>query len=850
MKVSHLKINHLYNPIGYDFSYMTFSWRVEESEAAYSEAIKLEVSENEDMSQLVYDTGIINHCRACSHEAFMELKSRTRYYWRVWIQDEKGVQAWSEAAWFETGKLKEVWRGNWIGTEKEEKVMPILFKKFTLSKEVSKARLYIYGVGIYEVYLNEDKIADEYLQPGYHSYDLLMEYQTYDTTEYVKQGTNCLSILLGEGWYKGRFGFDGDYRNLYGDRKKCIVELFVTYEDGSEEWIVSDRTWEAVESAIANNGIYDGEWIDDTANRRTLSVEEISDSKELLTERSNPPIRKSKSFVPVSQRIHPDGYVLLDFGENITGWVEWEDELEYGQKIKLSYGEILQNDAFYNENLRTAKAEFVYISDGKRKTVRPHFTYYGFRYVKVEGLKEDQELSFTAWRLISDIPVTGKLITSNEKVNKLIENTLRSQQCNFVDIPTDCPQRDERMGWTGDVAIFAKTACFHMDCAAFFRHYMKSLYKEQMLLDGAVPFFVPKPKIKAGKGVNPFYITAGACAWGDVATILPWTLYEYYGDKGLLKEQYPAMCAWIDFITRRSAENEVPYLWQNDRQLGDWLALDNGDVNNPIGKTDVQMLASAYYYQSSLLCYQAADALSDNRREEFRQLSQKIKKAFIRYYFDEKLQLQIEPTQTSCALLLYLKLYPVGGDLFLAKYLGKLLEENEGHLNTGFIGTPVLCSALSENGYNHKAYELLLNEEYPGWLHEVNLGATTVWERWNSLNEDGSIGDTGMNSLNHYAYGSIADWMYRYMCGFRPNMNGDVKMIIQPMPNSMIKMATGAWESPYGTYVSGWSIDEKLGIRYKIEIPFNSNAMVIFPNGNTHLLESGIYYFNSNGDCE
>ncbi len=852
MKITHLSVNQLRNPLGYDFSYIALSWRVEESKGTYSTAVRITVSEREDMAAAIYDSGSLTDYRECRYHLPIIPKDRTRYYWRIWIRDNAGGEVLSDVSWFETGKGKEGWKGSWIAAAREEKRMPILYKDFTAGQEVAKARLYIYGAGLYEAYLNQEKIGTEYLQPGYHSYDLMMEYQTYDVTDYIRSGANRLSVLLGEGWYKGRFGFDDDYRNLYGNRKKCLAERILTDADGSEEWLVTDGTWQGVQSPVGENGIYDGEWIDDTAACEPLVVEELTDSKELLTERSNPPVVKVKSFSAVSEIQHQDGYLLLDFGESITGWVEWEGQLEPGQIIRLSYGEVLQDKAFYNDNLRTAKAEFGYTSDGSHKTVRPHFTYYGFRYVKVEGLKADQKLSFTTYRIMSDLAATGQIFTAHEKINRLIANTVRSQQGNFLDIPTDCPQRDERMGWTGDVAIFAGTACFHMDSAAFFRHYMKSLYQEQRLLKGAVPFFVPKPKIKTdiSEAVNPFYITAGACAWGDVATILPWTLYEYYGDRELLREQYPAMCEWTNYITGRARENAVPYLWQNDRQLGDWLALDNGDLRNPIGKTDVQLLASAFYYQSARCCYQAADVLQDGRREEFMTLTGNIKQEFLSFYFDDNQELRSDLTQTACAVLLTLKLYPEGGKEKLAGHLRQLLEANKGHLNTGFIGTPVLCPALSENGLNEMAYDLLLNEEYPGWLHEVNLGATTIWERWNSLDEEGVISSTGMNSLNHYAYGSIAEWMYRYMCGFRPGMGNDIKMIIKPQPSLQLQEVTGNWDSPYGRYVSGWSYDAEVGLRYKIEIPFNANAKVVFPNGNIKFLESGIYYFNGNGDCE
>ena len=568
----------------------------------------------------------------------------------------------------------------------------------------------------------------------------------------------------------------------------------------------------------------------------------------MLVSRTNPPICKTEEFSPVSEEMHPDGYLLLDFGEAITGWMEFYGELERGQQIKLQYGEVLQNLEFYRDNLRTAKAEFIYISDGTKKTVRPHFTYYGFRYVKVEGLKKNQKLIYHAYRIMSDIEETGKIETSNPKVNILFDNTIRSQKCNFLDIPTDCPQRDERMGWTGDANIFAPTACFHMDGSAFFRHYTRSLYLEQKLMNGAVPFFVPRPKVPVKENTNPFYLDGGACIWSDVATMLPWTLYQYYGDVSLLREQYPMMKAWVEYIRMRAKENEVPNLWQNDRHLGDWQELDNGNIHNPIGKTDPQFLASACYYQSALTAARAAEVLELDEMQEYLELTECIKKAFTEFYFTKEGKLNIELTQTACAFLLHIGLYPDNGKENLKEDLKTLIEENNGHLNTGFIGTPVLCPALSDNGLNDLAYDLLLNEEYPGWLHEVNLGATTVWERWNSLDENGMISGTGMNSLNHYAYGSIAEWMYRYMCGFRPEMDKVVKMTIQPMPDKRFSHVKGKWESVFGTYVSNWDYNDKTGFQYYIEIPFNANAKVVFPNGKSCTLECGTYRFDNDGE--
>lgn len=852
MRIKHLRVNHLENPIGYDFSYLKLSWNVEETTAKYSDEVQVIISETEDMNSLAYDSGIMHDFRQCSLEVQLNLKPRTRYFWKVLIGVhtaglQSATKAESETAWFETAKMEEGWEADWISVP-ENKRMPVLYRDFEVKSRIKKARLYIFGAGLYEVDINGTKAGDEYLLPGYHSYDLLMEYQTFDVTEIIKEGDNRISVLLGEGWYKGRFGFDDVYLNLYGDRKKCIAELYLEYEFGETTRIITDASWKAFAGNILENGIYDGEWQDDTLEYEQLPVELLQDNKSLLTARTNPPIRKTEEFSPISEEIHKDGYVLLDFGESITGWVEFYGILEKEQQIRLQYGEVLQNQEFYRENLRTAKAEFVYTSDGKERNVRPHFTYYGFRYVKVEGLRDHQKLIFHAYRIMSDIEETGSIDTSNSKVNKLFENTMRSQKCNFLDIPTDCPQRDERMGWTGDANIFANTACFHMDSSAFFRHYARSLYLEQKLMKGAVPFFAPRPKVPVRENTNPFYLDGGACIWGDVATMLPWTLYKYYGDVPLLREQYPMMKLWVEYIRMRSRENGVPDLWQNDRHLGDWLALDNGNIHNPIGKTDSQFLASACYYQSTLTVAEAAGVLGLEEAQEYLELAERVKKAFNDFYFTREGRLNIEMTQTACAFLLNIGLYPDYAKENLKEELKHLIEENNGHLNTGFAGTPVLCPALSENGMNSLAYDLLLDEEYPGWLHEVNLGATTVWERWNSLDENGVISGTGMNSLNHYAYGSIAGWMYRYMCGFQPDIDKKINMAIRPMPDKRFSYVKGKWKSVFGTYVSNWSYQEQTGFQYDIEIPFNANAEIVFPNGKSCLLECGTYHFDNNGE--
>lgn len=838
MYISRLRVNHKKNPLGFNLAKIHLSWEVKAVCGKWAVETRIIVSESSNMEKLVYDSGVQENYHENQMLVSFDLKPRTRYYWQVEVKDDKGDCSKSNPAWFETGKLQESWTAKWIGTEENEKRMPLLYKEFELKEKPESVRWHVCGLGLYEAYVNEKKAGREFLMPGYHCYDSFLEYQTLDVTELLSQGKNKIAVLLGEGWYKGRFGFDGDYRNLYGNQKKCIGELHIRYANGQEECIVTDSSWKAEESSICENGIYDGEHIDETLEHKMLSVEEIEETRPLV-ERFNPRIHKVEEFQPVSVK-QEDEALLLDFGETVTGWVEITGAFETGQKVMMQYGEVLQKGRFYRDNLRTAKAEFTYVSKGKGETIRPHFTYYGFRYVKIKGLNPEKEYKYTAYRIMSDIERTGWVATDHDKVNHLLENTLRSQKCNFLDIPTDCPQRDERMGWTGDAGIFASTACFHMDSGSFFHHYMKNMQAEQEKCNGAIPFFVPRPKVKKEEHTNPFYLDSGAAVWGDAATLIPWKLYQFYGDKAMLEEQYPVMKAWVDYEYERTKENEIPYLWQNDRQLGDWLALDNGNINNPIGKTDSGFIASVYHYWSTKMVKEAAESLGLEESKVYAEREKEIRNAILNYYFPDK-KFCLEYTQTACALLLYLKLYPEGEREVITAKLAELLKKNNGHLNTGFVGTPILCMALSENGQNQLAYDLLLNEDYPGWLHEVNLGATTVWERWNSLEEDGSISGTGMNSLNHYAYGSIAEWIYRYMCGLNPSIEEAVKMTIYPMPDQRLKKAEGSWRSVFGKYVCAWNWKSEQEVVCNIEVPFNANARFILPDGTEEILDCGKY---------
>lgn len=391
MYISRLRVNHKKNPLGFNLAKIHLSWEVKAVCGKWAVETRIIVSESSNMEKLVYDSGVQENYHENQMLVSFDLKPRTRYYWQVEVKDDKGDCSKSNPAWFETGKLQESWTAKWIGTEENEKRMPLLYKEFELKEKPESVRWHVCGLGLYEAYVNEKKAGREFLMPGYHCYDSFLEYQTLDVTELLSQGKNKIAVLLGEGWYKGRFGFDGDYRNLYGNQKKCIGELHIRYANGQEECIVTDSSWKAEESSICENGIYDGEHIDETLEHKMLSVEEIEETRPLV-ERFNPRIHKVEEFQPVSVK-QEDEALLLDFGETVTGWVEITGAFETGQKVMMQYGEVLQKGRFYRDNLRTAKAEFTYVSKGKGETIRPHFTYYGFRYVKIKGLNPEKNIN-------------------------------------------------------------------------------------------------------------------------------------------------------------------------------------------------------------------------------------------------------------------------------------------------------------------------------------------------------------------------------------------------------------------------------------------------------------------------
>lgn len=833
MQITQLRTNHIKNPIGFSMEYPCVSWQVEDSGGKKQAKARIRVALDEDMKEIVYDT-LDKELDSTGTILSMKLQECTRYYWNVWTESDTGETGISLPAWFETAKNESAWTGQWIRPMLEED--SVLFQKFTVEKEVEWARLTISGVGFYEAYLDGEKIGDEYLAPGVNDYDSWIQFQTYPVEEMLLCGSHKIEIVLGSGWYKGRYltFCHGTPKEKYGNTVAAIAELSIRYTDGSTGLIKTDLSWKCRKSRVRENGIYDGEVYDagfDISQIYPVETAEIGTSR--LKARLSLPVRRKEVKKP-ERIIHtPKGEVILDFGQNMAGWLIFYNRLPKGKTCECIFGEILQGGCFYHENMRSAKTEFTFISDGREGWIRPHFTYYGFRYVKLVGFESISKEDFEAWVLYSDMEQTGIVTTGHEKVNRLISNILWSQKSNFIDVPTDCPQRDERLGWTGDTQIFSMTAAFNMDTHAFFRKHMFDVRCEQKKNQGMVPMVVPD-----------LFLTATSSAWGDVAVIVPWNMYLMYGDRQLLREQYPGMKNWIDYVYHLDEENGGCRLWNMSSHFGDWLSLDalNGEAT---GGTDVHLIATAYYYYcTGLLAKAAAIIGKEDDTRWYSNLQCEIKKAFLKEYFTVGGRLSVD-TQTAYILVLYMDLYPAGLEQKLTDALVQKLRERNNHLVTGFVGTPYLCLVLSKFGRSDLAYTLLLNEDFPSWLYCVNMGATTIWERWDSVLEDGTMNPNGMNSLNHYAYGSIQEWMYKYVLGIMPKDGCPAwkQFILAPKPDKRLGSAKGSFRSPAGLIESSWVFEENGELNLHFEVPFNTVAELFLPDGRQTVLDAGKYDF-------
>ena len=830
MNITHLRANHHTEPIGYDLSDLSLSWIPESDTAQRARWSRIEIATDAAFKTLVADSGEAQ-LDSLSWQPGIALQPRTRYYWRVTVCADNG-ETGSAASFFETGKREEPWAAQWITAPDAETAQHFIVRKRFTAKAGQAARLHCTACGIYEAQLNGKPVTDEVMLPGYHFYPAETQAQTFDVTPLLQDGENTLEFHVGRGWHGSNLATWNPEVAPYGKMPGVIAELML---DGSPA-VATDTSWEVFPSPVTDSSIYLGEHID--ANRAALSAPGATGQAAVLypektgpiADRHSPPIRRTQTLTPVKIFTAPNGETVIDFGQNMTGWPELCNHAPAGTTWMLEAGEMLDDDGnFFRDNLRGAQAQLRYTSTGDDgQWVRPHFTYYGFRYLRLTGYPGTPDSADVRAQVIhSDLGITGNIRTGNALLDRFFLNTLWGQRGNFLDVPTDCPQRDERLGWTGDAQVFCATACFNMYTPAFFEKYMHDMALVQPYFDGGVPFVIPPPwHWYQDKG------SSSSAAWGDAAAIIPWLVYTFFGDKSLLRKMYPNMKQWVGFIENEDAKSGGRHLWTTGFHFGDWLALDN--FRNPldaIGATDVYYIASAYYAYSTELTLRAAEVLGEFAdAERYRARLEKIKAAICDEFFSPNGRC-VTDTQTAYVLALAMHLVPDELRQSCADRLAKKIRDNKTALETGFVGTYFLCRVLSDNGYADVAYDLLLREEYPSWLYEVKYGATTVWERWNSCGPASRKEFLSMNSLNHYAYGSIEEWVYRCVCGLNPDpaRPGFRHVVLRPLASQKLGHAELRYDSPCGRYETGWKYGEDGRVTYTFRIPFGCTATLAIP---------------------
>lgn len=851
ISVYDLTCNHLQNPIGIDSPYPRLSWKIKATgrnvlQSAY--AIRVATDSRFSKESIVWET-----VKKSSGESVLikyggnELRSGTRYYWQVRVWDANNKSSlWSDINFWETGLLKiEDWKASWIEPAQDTaRHMPALMlrKDFTLSKNITSARAYVTSHGLYELYLNGKKAGDQVLTPGWTSYNKRLQYQVYDVTSMLQQGGNAIAAMLGDGWYRGTLGWSDNWA-IWGKKLGLLCQLRIRYTDGSESWVITDGSWKSTQDGpIIMNGIYDGETYDarkeisgwnktgfDDSNWKHVTV--VDHDKTVLRATETVPVRKIQELKPVNIFYTPKGTLVADFGQNMTGWVKLKVNGNEGTTITLRHAEVLDKEGeFYTANLRNANATATYIlKGGEEEIYEPRFTFFGFRYVAIAGYPgQITNDALTAMVIHSDMEPTGSFECSNKLINQLQHNIRWGQKGNFLDVPTDCPQRDERLGWTGDAQVFCRTAAFNMDVAAFFAKWLKDVAADQYK-NGKIPFVIPN--------VFP-NDNATSAGWGDAVTIIPWTMYHVYGDRNFLETQYASMKAYVDYI--RNSANES-YLWKGGSIFGDWLfykpEMDNHTAAD--GYTDRDLIATAFFAYSAKLLSKTSEVLGmEEERDIYHKEFDRVKEAFNKNYVTPSGRV-FSDSQTGYVLSLMFDLLPDKKRSAATRYLVEDIKRRGNHLSTGFLGTPYLCHVLSENGYTDVAYDLLLQENFPSWLYPVKMGATTIWERWDGQKTDSTFQDENMNSFNHYAYGAIGDWMYQVVAGIRIGKPGYKHIVIQPQPDKRLEYAHAAYESSYGKIQSGWKkVNGKLIV--EVTVPPNTTATITLPGSEVrNITENG-----------
>ncbi|MCF0172758.1 MAG: family 78 glycoside hydrolase catalytic domain [Bacteroidales bacterium] len=833
LEVSSLKTNHLECAAGVGAEAPVFSWVGRSSnkngcQSAYQVRVWCEGS-------LVWDSGkVLSDNSITVRYEGQPLQPASLYTWQVRIWDNLGkASRWSGKCSFVTALFAPLeWSAQWIEPETTE-ASPILRKEFSIRKKVQRAVLYATAHGVYEASVNGRKVGDAFMTPGYTSYDNRLQYQTYDITSMLAMGNNAIGVEMARGWYLSNMGFVGRKEfvpNFEGSTFAFLGQIAITYTDGSREIVATDGSWRCSTGAVLHSAIYDGETFDARCIKEGWNKAGFDDSGwndvkvadygyANLVSQENGFVRNQEYVEADTLFVTPAGELVIDFGQNLVGSEEITFKGKAGQTIKVTHAEVLdENGNFYTHNLRSADAASQYVCDGTLRTYSTKFTFYGFRYIRLEGV-DASEINLSDIRAavrFTDMAPTGGFSCSDPLVNQLQSNVQWGLRGNFVDVPTDCPQRDERLGWTGDAEVFARTATFNRDAYAFYSKWLKDLEADQ-LPTGEVTDIVPFVKGLVG---------AGHVGWADAATIIPWTLYMAYGDTDILRRQYSSMKRWVDCIISQVGDD---YLWNTGWHYGDWLFYsENNDCAGNSAVTYTPLCQQCHFANSADIVARTATVLGySDDAAKYNNVAAKAREAFAKAYMTPSGML-VSHTQTAYTLALVYNMVPAECRPLLAANLDAAVKRY-GHITTGFLGTSHISTVLTQNGYNNTAYDLLWRQQYPGWLYPVTMGATTIWERWNSMMPDHTIPDNGMNSFNHYSYGSIGDWLYREAAGLKESMPGYKTIEIRPHPGYGFSWMEARQITPYGEALSRWSIGESGELTLEVEIPFNTSAMVYVP---------------------
>lgn len=780
MKIIGLKINGIKNPVGFSCERLFASWKVTDTAAKRQVNAKIEAAVTPDFGELVYRK---EGQALCSGGTELELavKPRTTYYWRVTVTGDNGECAVSETTVLETAKLDEPWQAGWIGVNEEDMLHPVFKKEFAVEKKVVRGRAYICGLGLYEAYLNGKKIGQDYLAPFLNDYEEGYQYQTYDITAQLA-GENRMEILLGKGWYMGASG-QGSQPDLPGNRMMAIAELYLDYEDGSTEVIVTDESWQYRGSDIAESGIRSGETFDRLfwqGKENPWRAAELCEAPGKLLERYSPSVTVKEELAPVEILHTPAGETVADFGQSLVGYMEFTADFEAGTRIVIECGEEPRDGVLCHDNNIETESIFEYVSDGRKETVRPHFSCFRYRYLRVSGWPgELKKEDITAKVVCLDLERTGYIETSDKQINQLYENCLWSQKSNFIDSPADCPRRSDCPGWMEAARVSARAASYNMDTRVFYRKFLRDLRSAQLREGGRIPNYIPSLTEEGGM----------AGVWGDADMFIPDVLFSVYGNLGECEEYYPMMRDWVEYLYRRDEEQGGMRLLHVGCQSGNSLVSGGITEHSMEDADDGDYIGAVFYYQSAKLTALMAERLGCSAdAAKYRRLAKEICGAIFGEYFTPNGRLAVD-TQTSYILALQFGLY-LDRKKLVAQFKDRLRKDSY-QIRCGVVGAPLLYTTLCENGMEELAYHLLF--------------------------------------LGQYACGSVAEFLYAYVGGIRAAEPGCRKALIAPVPDVRLRHFECSYDSVSGRYASGWSIEKNGMFTLQVEIPFDCEAVVRLP---------------------